>query len=362
MKIVIFCGGAGSRIWPMSRRNRPKQFQPLVGKSSMFRQTIERLLGSFEPEDLFAITGKAYIPLVAQEAPEIPTKNLIAEPEMRDTLAAMGLATVVILKRFPGAVIATLWGADHIIENDEVFIKTLKTAYKIAKKKKKIVNIDVRPTRPDVNFGYIEIGKVVDRVDGFEVFEIVRQVEKPDVKTAQDFLRSFKFLWHTGYAVWQGELMLSFYKRYQLGAYRALCNIKNALETRLEQEVLEKEYKRIPKISVDYGIFEKLTQGQQLDVPADLGWDDIGTWGVLKNALANKGLDNVVKGVSLNIDSTDCLVYNLVPKKIIATLGLESLVIVDTPDALLVCRKDRSQEVKRIVAELKKTNGKDRYL
>lgn len=362
LKIVVFCGGAGSRIWPVSRKSRPKQFQPLVGKSSMFRQTTERLLKGFEPEDLFVITGEVYVPLVAKEAPEIPTKNLIVEPEMRDTLAAVGLATIVILNRFPGAVVATLWGADHVVKNNEVFIKALNAAYKIAKKKKKIVNIDVRPTYPDVNLGYIEIGKAVDRVDGFEVFEVVRQIEKPSLKIAQKFLKSFKFLWHGGYAVWQGELMLSLYKRYQPKTYRALCSIKNALETSLEQEILKKEYKKIPKTSVDYGIFEKLEPGEQLDIPADLGWSDVGAWNILKDALAEKKLDNVVKGENFDIDSTDCLVYSLVPRKIIATIGLEGLVVVDTPDALLVCRKDRAQEVKQVVAELKKTDGKDQYL
>lgn len=296
MKVVVFCGGTGTRIWPMGRKEKPKQFQVLIGKKSMFRQTIERLLGAFEPEDLFVITGGPYVPLVFEEAPEIPPKNLIVEPERWDTLAAVGLVTVAILKRFPGAVIATLWGADHVVKNDEVFIDALRTADKIARTKRKIVNIDTRPTFPDVNLGCIEIGKSVGKVDMFDVFEVIRQTEKPDLKTAKEFLKSFKFLWHVGYAVWRGELMLSFYEKHQPEVYRALMKIQDALETPLEQEVLVEEYGKIPKISVDYGIFEKLDSGQQLDIPADLSWSDIGAWNILKDALAENGVDSVVHG------------------------------------------------------------------
>ena len=354
LKIVIFCGGTGTRIWPMSRRKKPKQFQPLVGKKSMFRQTVERLLKGFDPEDLFVITGVDYVPLIAKEAPEIPTQNLIVEPEMRDTLAAVGLAAIVVMKRFPDAVLATLWGADHLVKNEKIFIKALKAAHKVAQEQKKIVNVDTRPIYPDTNLGYIEIGKTVGTVDGFEVFEIIKHIEKPNLQLAREFLRSFRFLWHVGYAVCQVELMLSFYEKYQLKTYKALLKIKNALGTTLEQEVLKREYRKIPKTSVDYGILEKLKSGEQLDIPADLGWSDVGAWNILKDSLAENKLDNIIKGESINIDSHDCLIYGLTEKKIISTVGVKRLIIVDTPDALLICKKERASEVKKIVAELRK--------
>ena len=354
LKIVIFCGGTGTRIWPMSRREKPKQFQPLIGKKSMFRQTVERLLKGFEPESLFVITGEKYVSLVVEEAPEILPQNLIVEPEMRDTLAAVGLATVSILKRFPDAILATIWGADHLVKNEEIFIKALKTAYKVACQKKKIVNVDSRPIYPDVNLGYIEIGKVVDVVDEFEVFEIIRHVEKPNLKLAQEFSKSFKFLWHVGYAVWPGKSMLAFYKKHQFKTYQALLRIQKALETNQEQETIEREYKKIPKTSLDYGILEKLKPGEQLDIPADLGWSDVGAWNILKDVSSDGRLANVVKGENIDIKSRDCLIYSLVDKKIIATIGLEGLVIVDTPDALLICKKEQASEVKKIISELQK--------
>lgn len=361
LKIVIFCGGRGTRIWPMSRKMKPKQFQPLVGKKSMFRQMVERVLKGFEPEDLFVISGGEYVSLIAKEAPEIPTQNIIVEPEMRDTLAAVGLATVTLLKRFPNAILATLWGADHSLKNDKVFIKALKAAYKVAQETKKIVNIDTRPIYPDVNLGYIELGKMVKVVDGFEVFEIIKHVEKPSFRLAQDFLKSFKFLWHVGYAVWQGQVMLSFYQRYQPQAYKALLKIKTALGTTLEQEILKREYPKIPKTSLDYGILEKLKPGQQLDIPADLGWSDVGAWNILKDVVSENSSDNVIKGENTDLSSSDCLIYSLVKDKIIATIGLKSLIIVDTEDALLVCQKDQAAKVKKIVAQLQK-QGKNHVL
>ena len=358
LKIVIFCGGRGTRIWPMSRKKKPKQFQPLVGNKSMFRQTVEHLLKGFEPESIFVITGENYIPLVTKEAPEIPPQNLIVELEMRDTLAAIGLATISILKRFPQAILATVWGADHLVKNEKIFIKALKTAYKVAAQKKKIVNVDTRPIYPDVNLGYIEIGKVIDVVDGFEVFEIIRHVEKPNLHLAQEFLKSFKFLWHVGYSLWPGKLMLSFYKKHQPKAYRALLKIQESLGTDQEQETIKREYPKIPKTSIDYGILEKLKPGEQLDIPADLGWSDVGAWNVLKDISSAGKKDNVVRGENVDIQSRDCLIYSLVDKKIIATIGLEGLVIVDTPDALLVCKKEQSSEVKKIVSKLQKKGKK----
>lgn len=354
LKIVIFCGGKGTRIWPMSRKKKPKQFQPLVGKKSMFRQTVDRLLKGFEPESLFVITGESYVPLVAEQAPEVPPKNLIVEPQMRDTLAAVGLATVAILKRFPKAILATLWGADHLVENEKVLIKALKSAYKLAQKERKIINVDTRPISPDVNLGYIEIGRMTGTIDEFEIYEVRRHVEKPDLKQAQKFLKSYKFLWHTGYAVWQGDLMLSFYKKHQPQVYQSLLKIEKALGTDSEQEVLAEEYQKIPKTSVDYGILEKLKKGQQLDIPADLGWSDVGAWNILKDALSENQLDNVTKGKVINLQSQDCLIYSLVDKKIIATAGLKDLIVVDTADALLVCQKDQAHQVKEIVNQLSK--------
>jgi len=361
LKLVVFCGGTGTRIWPMSRREKPKQFQPLVGNSSMFRQAIDHLLLGFEPENIFISTGKQYTNLIINEAPEIPLENLIVEPEMRDTAAAVGYVAVVLSKRFPGCTLTTLWGADHIVNNEKELIKVLNIAAKIAQEENVIVNVDTRPTYPNINLGYIEVGRVIKTVEGYDVFDVIRQIEKPDLKKAKKFVKSWNFLWHTGYAVWNVDFMLSLYKKHAPELFASLFQIKDSLGTGKEQEITAKEFSKMPKISVDYLIYEKLKSGEQLDIPADLGWSDVGAWNILKDELSEKDEDNVLKGEHVSIDTKDCLIYSTVDKKIIATIGLESIIIVDTKDALLVCPKNRSHEVKKIVERLK-AEDKQKYL
>jgi mannose-1-phosphate guanylyltransferase len=361
LKVVVFCGGTGTRIWPMSRKVKPKQFQPLVGNSSMLRQAINHLLIGFEPEDIFISTGKEYAEIIVHEAPEIPLENLIVEPEMRDTAAAVGFVATVLSHRFPGCILTTLWGADHIIKNEKRLILALKAAAKLAQVEKAIVNVDTRPIYPNINLGYIEIGKMVKRVDGYDVFEVIRQIEKPNLERAIEFVKSWNFLWHTGYAVWSVDFMLSQYRKLCPEIYQSLMKIKDALETDREQEVTAKEYVKIPKISIDYSIYEKLKPGEQLDIPVDLGWSDVGAWNILKDEIAKSEEENVLKGKHIIIDTKDCLIYSNVKNKIIATIGLDGFVIVDTKDALLVCPKNRSQDVKKIVEKLKEEK-KSEYL
>lgn len=361
LKLVVFCGGTGTRMWPMSRREKPKQFQQLAGNASMFRQALDHLLLGFEPENIFISSGRQYASLIVGQAPEIPTENLIVEPEMRDTAAAVGYVAVVLSKRFPHCTLTTLWGADHIIKNEKELIKSLNAAALVAKEQNVIVNVDTRPTYPNVNLGYIEIGKMVQSLNGFKVFEVIRQVEKPDLEKAKKFVKSWNFLWHTGYAIWNVDFMLAQYQKYAPEVFNSLMKIKDSLGSKDEQEVTTLEFTKIPKISVDYLIYEKLKPGQQLDIPVDLGWSDVGAWNILKDELSKKDEDNVLKGESLNLDTKDSLIYSTVNKKIIATIGLEGLIIVDTKDALLVCPKNRSHDVKKIVERLK-AEDKQKYL
>lgn len=353
MKIILFCGGSGTRMWPMSRKSRPKQFQPLIGNKSMFKQQVDRLCLGYDIKDIFISTGKQYKDIILSEVPDLPKENLLLEPEMRDTLGCVGYAVMLIQKKYPESIIATMWGADHYIRHDKELVDALKIAEKIANEEDLIVNIDAKPTSPNVNLGYMEIGKLLKEKNGFSFFEFIRQVEKPDLKTAQQFLRSYKYLWHAGYAVFKSKLMIDLYKAHAPEVYQTLKKVIDEGKT--------EEYLKIPKISVDLGIYEKLNRGQIVEMPVDLGWSDVGAWNILKDELAKNGKANVVKGENYDIDSIDCLIYELNPKKIIATVGCENLVIVDTPDALLVCPKYKSQEVKKIVERLK-AEGKDKYL
>ena len=344
-------------MWPMSRKSKPKQFQPLIGDKSIFRQMIDKLLRQFSIDDIFVSTGAQYEQMILSELPELPKENLILEPEMRDTLGAVGYAVMNVYKKFGNTVVATIWGADHYIRNDEEFIKSLQVAEKIATQEDLIVNVDAKPTSPNVNLGYMEMGKQIKEVEGFPIYEFIRQVEKPDLEKAKQFVRSVKFLWHTGYTLFKAELMLDLYRKHVPDVYAALEKVVSAKDS----QFIKEEFARIPKLSIDFGIYEKLEKGKIVEMPADLGWSDVGAWNILKDELAENGKALVIKGDNYDIGSIDCLFYELNESKIIATIGCENLIIVDTPDALLVCPKYKSQEVKKIVEKLKE-EGKEKYL
>lgn len=344
-------------MWPMSRKNRPKQFQPLIGEKSIFRQTIDRMLRCFSIQDIYISTGEQHKSTILSEIPELPPENLILEPEMRDTLGAVGYAVMTVHKKFGNTVVATIWGADHYIRNDEEFIKSLQVAEKIASQENLIVNVDAKPTSPNINLGYMEMGRQIKEVEGFPIYEFIRQVEKPDLEKARQFVRSVKYLWHTGYTVFKAELMIDLYKKHAPEVYEILENVTAASDTKVTRE----EFVKIPKISVDFAIYEKLEKGKIVEMPADLGWSDVGAWNILKDELAENGKALVVKGENYDLGSIDCLFYELNSGKIIATIGCENLVVVDTADALLVASKFKAQEVRKIVEKLK-SEGKDRYL
>lgn len=359
MKIVIFCGGVGSRMWPMSRKEKPKQFQKLVGDRTMFQQTVQRIKKGFSAKDIFVSTGKEYAKLVREQAPEIPPQNIIIEPMMRDNTAAVGYALVYLNKKYPGTLMAAIWGADHLVRNEEVFVKALNAARKVCEEKHCIVKVDVNPTFPSTQLGYVQIGKPKGQIDEFQIFEFKRHCEKPDLKTAKRFLESWGYLWNTGYFVWPVDFALGLYRKYSPKTYKILKTIEKSIGQRDFKKVLEREYAKIEKKSIDYIIFEKLDPKEQLVIPADLGWADVGTWNILKDQFSQNG-ENVTSGLHVGIDTKNSLVYGQ-PQKLIATIGIEDMIIVDTEDALLICPKDKAAEVRQMVKEIE-AKGITKYL
>lgn len=353
MKAVIFAGGVGTRLWPMSRKKTPKQFQLLIGDKSIFQQTIERVRKGFEPEDIYISTGVEYKELVVKQAPEIPLKNLILEPERRDSLGAVAYATAYIDKYHPNSTIAAIWGADHMVEDGKVFIEALKIAGQIASDEPVICKVDARPTFPSTYNGWVEIGKPLKKINGFDVYEFVRFVEKPDIKTAHKLFRSFKYLINVGYMAWRTDTMLNLFKKHQPKLYKHISRIQDAIGTNQEQEVLADQYPKIEKDSIDYGIFEKLEPKDMQVIPADMGWTDIGTWGLLYAGLANNDEDNITQGSNIILNGKSNLVWST-QGKTITLVGVNNLVVVDSQDSILVCNGSKTGDVKELIEQLKK--------
>lgn len=325
----------------------------------MFQKTVKRIKRGFPVEDIFVITGQDYVKIIREQAPEIPVKNIIVEPVMRDTLAAVGYAITYLNKKYPGTIMAAIWGADHLVRNEDVFVKVLKTANKVCEENNCIVRIGVSPVFPSTQLGYVMVGKSLGEKNGFQVFEFKKAVEKPDLKTAKRFLESFSYLWNTGYFVWPVDFALQLYKKYAPDTYQILEKIDKSLGTSQEKKVLAAEYPNMEKNSVDYGIFEKINPEEELVIPADLGWADIGAWNVLKEQLSGEG-ENVESGLHVGIDSKNNLIYGP-STKLITTIGIKDMVVVDTGDALLICPQDRAADVKTMVKKIEE-KGLVKYL
>jgi mannose-1-phosphate guanylyltransferase len=326
MKTVILAGGTGTRLWPMSRQKKPKQFQNLVGNQSMLAQTIARL--SFQKaDDIYIATNSEYQDLVIEQtAGLIPRKNIIIEPALRDTAPCIGLIAEILSQKDPDDVMAVIY-ADHLIQDTDELAAKLKVAAELAEKENTLNIIEVKAEYPNINLGYVKIGKQIKEMHGIAIHEFEKFVEKPDLPTAKKLLKAQSYLWNTGLFVWKISTILKQFKQHEPETYSILQKIGQQWGKKDYQQTLIELYPLCRKISIDYAIMEKVSTRDVRIIPADLGWNDIGTWESIWNELHDeeKNQGNVVKGN----------------------------VIVDTPDALLVCHKDQSAQIKQVVEKLK---------
>lgn len=352
-------GGRGTRLWPLSRNQKPKQFQKLISDKTLLQDTFCRLEAAVKNiSDIYIVTNERYYGEVREELPEVKKENIIKEPANRDTASCIALGCAVIGKKYPGDALAVL-PSDHLIKKTKNLIRAIQDADKFLENNPEtLLTLAIIPASPDTGFGYIQKDGILSIINKTKVYSVKRFVEKPDFRHAKKFIKSGEYFWNAGIYIGKIQNLIEQYKNYIPDTYKRIKKLQSAVGTKKFDSVLSKEYCKMDKISFDYGISENVKNFGV--IPADLGWSDIGSWAVLKDSLIGKNNRNFVKAAHLDIGSKDILVYGS-PKKLIATVGLKGLIIVDTPDVILICDKSKSQDVKKIVAMLEKTEG-DKHL
>ncbi len=355
MYAVILAGGSGTRFWPLSRETTPKQLLKVVGDETMIQQTLVRLGDVMPVKNIYIITGQKYVFDIKNQTDQVGGAGLkiIAEPSARNTAPAIGLAALHIRKRSPEAVMAVL-PSDHVVTRPEAFRKVLMQAATVAKKGY-LTTIGVVPSRPETGYGYIQKGASLSKTDGIEGFKVQRFVEKPDAATARKYLKSGDYLWNSGIFVWRVKDILAEMQKQIPDLYQGLMKIGRALGTKKEEEVMAAVFKELPSVSIDYGVMEKASKVAVIS--ADIGWCDMGSWIALAEVSPKDRMGNVITGNVIDIASKDSIIY--AGNRLIATIGLQGTVVVDTPDATLICGKEHTQDVRKVVDELKKKGAEE---
>ncbi len=354
MKVVVFAGGVGTRLWPLSRKNTPKQFEKIIGDTSTLQQSIDRVLSLFSAKDVFIATGKRYEKIVRSQLPKIPASNFIFEPEMRDVGPAIGLVTSILVKKFPDEPMAILW-SDHIVKNISAFKQALYIAeHSIKQKGKDFIFIAQKARFANQNMGWIEVGNKIREEGDVAVYTFKKLFYRPKLSDAKMFFSRGNFVWNLGYFVTTPRFLSSFFSRHAHSMYAQLEKIAHAYETNNFEKILQDTYPTIEKISFDDAILVKMDSDRALVVSADLGWSDVGAWESLKEALAKTPDENAIKGNVLLEESKDSLVFNY-SDSLIVGIDLDNMLVVHTGDVLLVCPKTSVPKIKKLVENLSGT-------
>jgi len=354
MKIVIFAGGVGTRLWPLSRKNSPKQFGKLFGEKSTLQQTIERLSPDFSPSDIYIATGRKYQDLVSEQLSEIPKENFLFEPAMRDVGPAIGMVSIMLEKVHPDEPIAILW-SDHLVKNAKRFRKALCLAGDaIRERKADFVFFTQKPRFASQNMGWIQMGERVEDVDDISIHQFVRLVYRPSLDEAETFIRNKKFVWNLGYFVTTPRFLTSLFSEYAPQMFSELQKIQQSYQTSEFEHVLDTVYPHLEKISFDDAVLTKMKGKNTLVYNADFEWSDIGAWESLKEALSDEETQNVVRGNVLVEDSHDSLVFNDTSQLVVG-IDLDGFVIINTDDVVLICPKNSVPKIKKFVEALSGT-------
>ena len=346
---LIMAGGRGERFWPRSRQNMPKQFLSLTddGKT-MIQLTVERILPLVAMEDIFIVTNRSYKDLVRSQLPELPEANILCEPVGKNTAPCIGLGAVHMAKRYGDAVMMVL-PSDHLIKYTSLFLNTLSDACEVAEQGENLVTLGIAPDSPETGYGYI---KFQPETTLGRAFSVEKFVEKPDLETAKAYLASEQYLWNSGMFIWKTSTILKNLEMYLPETYQGLCKIGEAIGTDMEEQVLEREFQAFKAESIDYGVMEKAENIYILS--GAFGWDDVGSWLAVSRIKRSNELGNVVDGNVVTVDTRNTTIQG--GGKLIAAVGLEDMIVVDSEDALLICEKDHAGDIKKVLENLKICN------
>jgi mannose-1-phosphate guanylyltransferase len=357
---LIMAGGSGTRLWPCSREACPKQLLALLSGRTMLQEACQRITPLVPNDRIFVVTGEDYTDVVRQQIPQVPADHIIGEPEGHGTAPCIGLSALYLRRLDPEAVMAVLT-ADHYIEKADELRRALEAATQVAAEGR-LVTLGIQPNRPTTGYGYIERAQKLTQINGLDVYRVGKFTEKPNLTTAQAFVDSGRYYWNSGMFVWKVSTILREFERLMPQIYAQLMEIDAALGTAEERAMLERVWPQVESETIDYGIMERAEDVAV--IPVDIGWSDVGSWATLFELLPADEEGNVIArssavGQHIGLDTKGCLIHG--SNRLVTTIGLEDMIIVDTEDALLVCPKERAQEVRDLVEKLKES-GKEEYL
>ncbi len=348
---VILAGGMGVRFWPRSREKQPKQLLKIFGEKSLLQQTVERLDGLIEKDHIFVITTRIQKAAIREQIPDIPKENIIDEPFGKNTAASIGLASVIIQKKCPEAITVVL-PADHLIRDIKEFQRTIKTAINFAEGNSALMTIGITPDKPETDYGYIQFDE--NFIDS-NIHKVISFAEKPPLATAERFIQAGDFLWNSGIFIWSVEAISREIKKLMPELHSGLVEISASLGKPDYQSVLVKEFGQFRSTSIDYGVMEN--SDEVYLVKGDFDWSDVGSWDSVFDLSEKDSEKNVRKGKVYTEKTSNCLIHT--PNKFSALIGVDNLIVIETPDSLLICDRDNAGDVKHVIDYLKMNEMKD---